>query len=333
MLSWQWGRLFAPQEVAWITTAALTSSSLVLILQYLTADDADKSSWETQSWKRTTCQILQTGITYSGDCTEDSRRAFQYINCHELLSNNGNQPTWHGVNEHACAEDADWAWSSMHSGRKLHALEDRVLANRACADAFLPWALVRAEGSDFDICAYKTGVPEGSSTEAFRDAFSIVDTMGGNSSSVVCWYLDIGRKPGLPRYRRMPSCHVAALEDPANKRAEKESQASASADLTDPPARMLLYLAIFAGTLALLSATALQWCIRTGISKWSELHHHKEEASVEPSVTASRRDDLRSKWNVFQQSVLDTSKGEYQLVPSDSPLETRCPSREALDNP
>jgi len=324
-----------PQEVAWLSTATLTCCTLVLSLQYVFSSPSRFSPWRALRWELTSCQVLETGISYVGDCEEDRRKPFEYENCIELL----------GEHEEGCEIAAGEAYNSI---RQLRGPGKEA----ACSDAFVPWALVHAVGGhyrpsgkiqDGHICAYRTGVLEDSETEVFVDAAHTASKLR-NNSNVACWYLDIGSRPGRHHHMVYPTCSIVSLQDPQTLREvdmdDQQLQLQGRAHGSAPPRSMLMYLAIISGMSSLLSVATLQWCIRTSLTRWDDL---RELRAAEPdglmqqgagrqdkdkASSYARQHDVRNKWDVFQQSVL----GEYRLVPTGEETDTSvAPARKASE--
>lgn len=309
-----------PQEVAWLTTFALTCITLVLAILCFRRGEHLRI-WANQPWTSNRCKVLKTGVSYAGDCQKDLRTPYDYEDCTFQLSDY----------EKACFDIATDSYKRMGRLRRLHNVSAPV---PTCHDSFLVWAYVHpeefkispvlaVEGESMglerpdNLCGYSRGNPQVSLTYVFSEAVDLVDriTLG---DVVDCWVLHMAR-PGQWLHRKEPPCRVVALDDPSGwmDSFSQEQWESSPGPLWFP------CLALVFGMSAMMSATALCWCIREDINAWSALSYSDSPAANDSRNSAvgirhqlqaldARREALRDRMDFFQRSILD----EYRIVVS-----------------
>lgn len=326
-----------PREAALLAAALLLCCSLVLTSFCGSPDDEldDLQHWAQHPWERVDCRIKDVGISYVGDCSNESfatmktlhpRPVYNYSDCvsppmpkgcsstvkHTFSSGRRLGHVEQQQQQHAAVHDhAD----SRRNQRQRSFARGRILKEQfteLCHDRFALWAAVNV-GDHASVCGYRTGLL-GHSTytkwdEVLKDQGAI--TAG---SSQTCWLFTL-KSVGL---LRMHVCNIVALEDPKRwpEAADKWVQQQLSTQ------RQLLGLGVSLLFLGIVAAGIHHWCWSSRVERWDDLVLGCEGCFRQgwwlygrpgpPEAESERVRFVRERWRFFRANVL----AEYQPVGS-----------------
>jgi len=308
----------SPREVAQLLSGCFFLSAVILAVCGLCVKDVQQETmhWSKQPWIHQHCEVLDSGISYHGDCPNMTASA--NMKKHE-------RPKYHyrkcqvGTNEtfKRCSAVAKSAYDAAPARR----LRPRLRMKRgqgdagnvgACLDVLIVWAKVAVNGRD--ACAYEYGITTASKLtvyqhsefeEAVQEAERFKDI-----KRVPCWHLSWLDGYGI--------CDAVALADP-KKWAVLHTWIALFERWVEPI--MKCTALSFAVLAAASSAFVIFWGAHHGHEQAWEHFSRPEQLIVSDDghsfvsrVTdkTSRSAILRARWNHFQDTVLS----DYQLVSS-----------------
>lgn len=332
-----------PREFVLLVIAFFGCLAILLgALSYVTDDAAARlKTWANKNWTRTECQVKDAGVSYTGDCVNESDSVvkavrkipnYDYRDCqaevepacrdalHAAFGASLTAMRRLGDDSAPRAEASQVAPRDGGAGRfaalaaPRRRLEPKHLGE-LCYNEFVAWAEVELEG--VRECGYRTGIITDSADRQWGMAMASFGRITKARGGMPCWHLTV-RTAGL---LRMHSCRVIALEDPEDWPMP-----------FDVPRWLQPALLLGAGICALLAGVAAmvhQRCWSMGVDNWADLGkvfcmapsrtkpRRAATASLPPGADdaesdAERAAAVRGRWWAFRASVLS----EYELLGS-----------------